>query len=222
VHRVYVPRLRRHQIENRLLALVKLDPPAEGPRGSPDQVGAEIRALLRHQPPHGAHFLPAQAAGRRSLGWCIGYLDLPSMPDARRDTARAMSRENVEIIRRGYAHFIATGDFLVEDVDPDFVWDMSTFRGWPERQTYVGIEGAREFMTSWLEAWEDWQIEVEELVDAGERVVAIVRQRGRSKTTGLPVDMRFAMVWTLRNGKQMRMQMYADSEEALEAAGLRE
>ena len=58
--------------------------------------------------------------------------------------------------------------------------------------------------------------------DAGERVVAIVNQRARSKTTGIPVDMRFAQVWSLRDGLAFRMQMYASVEEALEAAELSE
>jgi ketosteroid isomerase-like protein len=56
----------------------------------------------------------------------------------------------------------------------------------------------------------------------GERVVVILNQRGRSKATGIPVDMRFAQVWTLRDGQAIRMQMYASPEEALEAVGLSE
>jgi ketosteroid isomerase-like protein len=131
-----------------------------------------------------------------------------------------MSQQNVEIIRRGYERFIASGQLPEEIMDPEFVWDMSTFRGWPERQTYEGVEGAREFMSDWLEAWEDWKLALEELHDAGDRVVAIVSQRGRSKATGLPVDMRFAQVWTLRDGKQIRMEMYADPGEALRATGV--
>ncbi len=133
-----------------------------------------------------------------------------------------MSQENVETLRRGFEHFLSTGEFLAPIFHPDFVWDMSTFRGWPERQTYAGIEGAREFMAEWLDAWEDWELDVEELLDAGERVVAIVRQRGRSKATGVSVEMHFAQVWAFREGKQVRMEMYADPAEALEAVGLRE
>jgi ketosteroid isomerase-like protein len=132
-----------------------------------------------------------------------------------------MSQENVETVRRGYEHFSATGDFQQEIMDPDFAWDMSTFP-WPEQQVYPGIEGARKFIVDWLAAWDEWQIELERLLDAGDDVVAIVRQRGRSKATGLPVDMHFAQVWTLRNGKQIRMRMYTDPDDALEAAGLRE
>lgn len=130
-----------------------------------------------------------------------------------------MSAENVEIIRRGYEQFIATGEPPEDLIAPGFVWDMSTFRGWPERKTYEGVEGMLEFTAEWTSAWDDWQLEVEELIDADDEVVAIVRQRGRSKTTGLPVDMRFAQLWTLADGKQTRMRMYADPQEALRAAG---
>ncbi len=133
-----------------------------------------------------------------------------------------MSQENVEIVRRRYEYLAATGDYLSETHAPDFVWDMSKFRGWPEQQTYDGVEGARVFLRDWLEAWDDWEVEVEALHDAGDKVVAIVRQRGRSKTTGLHVEMSFGQVFSIRDGKLARMEMYADPVEALEAAGLSE
>ena len=134
-----------------------------------------------------------------------------------------MSRENVEMVRRGYGRWIATGEFSPELAHPDFVWDMSTFRGWPERQTYVGLEGIAECIAAWTEAWDDWELEVEDYIDAGDAgVVTIGRQRGRSKATGVPVEMRFGQVWTIQDGQSIRMQMYASPEDALEAAGLRE
>jgi ketosteroid isomerase-like protein len=131
-----------------------------------------------------------------------------------------MSRENVEVVRRGYEAFMASGDISGEIIAQDFVWDMSNFRDWPERQIYEGIEGTRAFMRDWLEAWDDWNLEIEELHDAGEQVVAIMRQRGRSKTSGLTVDMVFGQVWTVRDGRETRMEMYADRAEALAAVGL--
>jgi ketosteroid isomerase-like protein len=131
-----------------------------------------------------------------------------------------MAKENVEALARGYERFRETGEFLDELFDPEFVWDMSTFRGWPEAQTYAGVEGAREFMANWVDAWDDWELEVEALHDAGDSVVAIIRQRGRAKSTGLPVDMSFAQVWTFRGGKQIRMQAYDDPAEALRAHGI--
>jgi ketosteroid isomerase-like protein len=133
-----------------------------------------------------------------------------------------MSQENVEIVRRRYEHLAATGEHFTETTAPDFVWDMSNFRGWPEQQTYEGVEGARVFLRDWLEAWDDWEVEVEALHDAGDKVVALVRQHGRSKTSGLPVDMAYGQVWTIRDGVLARMEMYADPAEALQAVGLSE
>ena len=133
-----------------------------------------------------------------------------------------MSQGNVEVVRRGYEQFQATGQFVEGIVTADFVWDMSNFLGWPEQQVYEGVEGARSFLGDWAAAWDDWEFEVEALHDAGDRIVAVMRQRGRSKLTGAPVEMSLAQVWTLRDGKEARMDMYSDPAEALQAVGLRE
>jgi ketosteroid isomerase-like protein len=133
-----------------------------------------------------------------------------------------MSEENVEIVRDGLGRFAATRQFPAERVTADFVWDMSNFHGWPEQQVYEGADGARAFLREWMDAWENWEIEIGALHDAGDRVVALMRQRGRSKAAGMPVEMFFAQVWTLRDGKEARMEMYSDAAEALEAAGLSE
>jgi ketosteroid isomerase-like protein len=133
-----------------------------------------------------------------------------------------MSRENVEIVARGYAHFGATGELLIETLSADFVWDMSKFEGWPERPTYDGIDGAKEFIADWTAAWDDWKLEVKDLIDAGDQVVAIVHQQGRSKVTGVLVEMDFAQVWSLRDGAATCMEMYSDVSQAFEAVGLPE
>ena len=133
-----------------------------------------------------------------------------------------MSRENVEIVREGYERYAATGEYVGDLATDDFVWDMSNFHGWPEQQMYEGADGAGAFLREWVGAWEDWELELEALHDAGDKVVALVHQRGRSKVGGMPVEMSFAQVWTLRDGKQARMEMYSDRDEALEAAGLSE
>ena len=127
-----------------------------------------------------------------------------------------MSQENVEAMRRGYERFVATGEIRAH---PDLVWDVSKL-GWPGQQIYSGPEGANQFNAEWADAWDDWEFAPEDYIDAGEYVVVIVNQRGRSKATGIPVDMRFAQVWSFRDGQAIRMQMYASVDEALEAAGL--
>jgi ketosteroid isomerase-like protein len=132
------------------------------------------------------------------------------------DTRQAVSKENLEVMRRGYAHWLATGEIRAS---ADLVWDVSRL-GWPEQQIYHGAEGAMQFNAEWSDAWDDWQIGVEEYIDAGDRVLVILNQRGLAKVTGVPVDMRFAQVWTLRDGQAVLMQMYASVEEAMKDVGL--
>ncbi len=129
-----------------------------------------------------------------------------------------MSQENVDLIRQGYRYWKATGEV---NAHPDLVWDVTRL-GWPGQQIYSGPDGANRFNAEWADAWDDWEVELEDCLDFGERVVAIVNQRGRSKVTGIPVDMHFAQVWSLRDGLAFRMKMYASVEEALEDAELSE
>jgi ketosteroid isomerase-like protein len=131
-----------------------------------------------------------------------------------------MPGENIEVVREGYERTRNTGQLVLDLVTADFVWDMSHFHGWPEQQVYEGVDEARGFLEEWTGAWDDWEIEVDALREAGDKVLAIMRQRGRSKATGTPVDMSFAQVWTIRDGKQTRMDMYSDPAEAMEALGL--
>jgi ketosteroid isomerase-like protein len=55
-----------------------------------------------------------------------------------------------------------------------------------------------------------------------EENVVIVTQRGRSRATGVPVVMRFAQVWTMHDGRTIRMRMYANLDEAFKTVGLSE
>ena len=122
-------------------------------------------------------------------------------------------------MRRGYERFAATGEI---GPNPDSVWDVSRL-GWPDKQIYFGAEGANQFIAEWADAWDGWELTAEDFIyGPGSPVVVIVSQRGRSKATGIPVDMRFAQVWSFRDGQSIRMQMYSSVDEALEAAGLSE
>ncbi len=97
---------------------------------------------------------------------------------------------------------------------------MSHFHGWPEQRVYEGMEGANEFLAAWGDSWDEWVVEVQAMHDVGERVISIIRQRGRSKLSGMPSEMSFAMVWTFRDGKEARMDMYSDPDEARRAFGV--
>ena len=133
-----------------------------------------------------------------------------------------MSKQNVELVRRAYAHTRATGQVYAEGFAPGFVWDMSKYEGWPERQRYEGADGAQSFVDDWGGAWDDWDLEIQEIYDAGDKVVVVVQQRGRARTTGIALDMLFAQVWTIHDGRATRADMYSDPADALKAVGLEE
>jgi uncharacterized protein len=129
-----------------------------------------------------------------------------------------MSSENVEIVRRATdAYRRGALDEGATWMDPAIVWDMSRLQV-PDAAVYRGFDGLLTFFSLWQESWESLELEPLEFIDAGDQVVTVVRQSGRGRLSGAEVEHRFAQVWTLRDGKIVRMDMYPDREAALEAA----
>jgi hypothetical protein len=87
---------------------------------------------------------------------------------------------------------------------------------------YRGVEEVRQFWREWLAAWETIEFEYE-LVDAGDRVVALIDQRMRGRSTGIEVAFaKYAQVCTFRDGLLVHWKAYASQSKALKAVGLRE
>jgi ketosteroid isomerase-like protein len=63
---------------------------------------------------------------------------------------------------------------------------------------------------------------VDQLVDHGDQVIAISRQRGRGASSGVAAELEQGLIFTLRDGEVVRVEIYGDPEKALEATGLRE
>lgn len=132
-----------------------------------------------------------------------------------------MPEGNLETARRAYEHFVATGEPLEEAIHRDFVLDMSTFRGWLERQRYEGIEGLREFIGDWFGTWEaGGDFDVTELLEADEKVLILIHLRGRARGSGVPVEMEISHLITFSDGKQIRLAAYASHAEGFAAAGI--
>jgi ketosteroid isomerase-like protein len=131
-----------------------------------------------------------------------------------------MSRENVEIVRRMWDAFLAADfqtalSFYAEDVE----WDGTNL---PDGKIGRGHEAILDHVTRWNEAWDDWTVDVERVLEAGsDHVVLLMRERGRSES-GLSMDERHAELYTLRDGKIVRREGFSDPNQALEAAGLQE
>ena len=91
-----------------------------------------------------------------------------------------------------------------------------------EERPFSGLDSIRDNIERWASAWKDFEVTAEEFLDAGDRVVVTARHRGRGRESGAMVDARFYLVYTLRHGKVIRADEYADRAAALEAARLSE
>jgi hypothetical protein len=142
-----------------------------------------------------------------------------------------MSRENVELWRAFIEDFRAgtsesdreaTLTKMAELWDPEIEWDASGSALPDIDGVYRGIEAVRGFWREWLAAWEFVEFEYE-LVDAGDRVVVLLDQRMRGRSTGIEVPLgKYAQVATFRDGLMVHWKLYVSQAEALEAVGLRE
>src|SRR5262245_10301848 len=134
-----------------------------------------------------------------------------------------MSQENVEVVRHaleawGRGDREAAADLL----DPEVEWRMPP--NIPEAGTYRGRDEVVQRLDEFLDAWDALAVTVEKLMDAGDRVVALVRYSGRGRESGIEIGgvSTDAQVWTLRDGKALKVELYAGTADALEAAGLTE
>jgi len=141
-----------------------------------------------------------------------------------RDTERAMSQENVETIRRMYERWLRDDASLFDTFDQEIELHPDPSADWVGvNDIYRGHDGVRSYMAQVYEAFEDYRPEVEDLLDAGDKVITLAIEHGRGRRSGARVEARrTAHVWTMRANKAIRLDLYLDRAEALEAAGLRE
>jgi uncharacterized protein len=134
-----------------------------------------------------------------------------------------MSKENVEIVRRLWQAFADGGmDALMEYFDPEINW--RAMEGAPDDVGEMnGRDAVRWYMQDWLDTFEDITSVPMELLDGGDdHVVATIHVTGRARLSGIETELRYAIVYTLRDGKIVRGREYADRQQAVEAAGLAE
>jgi uncharacterized protein len=81
-------------------------------------------------------------------------------------------------------------------------------------------EETSERLRQWLSPWEDWRCEAEELIPAGDSVLVLTRYMGRGKGSDVAVDTRGAHLWTFRDGKVVRLEVFSSRARARAAAGL--
>jgi ketosteroid isomerase-like protein len=131
-----------------------------------------------------------------------------------------VSQENVDTVLKAYAAFL-DGDLttVLQQFDPEVV----SYTAAPlDPAEYRGHEGFLAWCDNWLSTSDEFTMEVEGHVDAGEAVILRARPRATGQTSGVPVERTFWFVHVLSGGRIARIGIHATEEQALDAAGLSE
>jgi ketosteroid isomerase-like protein len=128
-----------------------------------------------------------------------------------------MSQKNVELVRAAWDAY-SRGDYdrIAGFHDPHIV--VVTL----EDGAVYGNNAVLANYERWDEAWEGAETSLEEVLGHGDRVFVAARFHARGRASGVEVETSLYEVYTVRDGKVLRIDEYATRDEALEAAGLRE
>jgi ketosteroid isomerase-like protein len=128
------------------------------------------------------------------------------------------SNDNVEVMRAGLAAFGEGGvEALLPYIHPEF--EMTTPPNLAaEPDTYRGHDGMRRYFESFYDAMDEISFEAAELIAAGEAVVVPMTLHARGRTTAIETAQEVVTTWWLRDGKAIRVDIFASLDEALEAA----
>ncbi|MEA2271974.1 MAG: hypothetical protein QOI98_682 [Solirubrobacteraceae bacterium] len=130
-----------------------------------------------------------------------------------------MSLTNVDVVRVGVERWVADRD--TSWMSDDFVWDLTHYEGWPDKAVHRGLEEFNAFAETWFEPFEEWRQEIERIEELSDgRVLAVLHQYGRLRGSNAEVEMRYAIVFTVRDEKVAVGEAYMPVELALVAFAL--
>jgi ketosteroid isomerase-like protein len=129
-----------------------------------------------------------------------------------------VSQENVDVIRRIYAVWAKEGSPVRSGLlDPDIEWVNPPDA--VEHGTHRGLDAFAGAVDAVSDTFEGVGVDIDEILDAGDRVVVLATLRGRGRGSGADVERRQGYVWTLRDGKVIRFQWFNNPDDAMSAAG---
>lgn len=132
-----------------------------------------------------------------------------------------MSSENVAVIREIYEAF-GVGDVpgVLGRMGPDIVWNEAENFPYADNNPYHGPQAvAAGVFARCVSEWEGFAVAMDDLIDGGDRVVALGRYNGVAKNTGRPMNPQAVHVWTLEDGKAIAFQQYIDTLDVARAVG---
>jgi ketosteroid isomerase-like protein len=132
-----------------------------------------------------------------------------------------MSQENVELVRRIY-EAVNRGELDTANsyVHPEI--EFHTYAQSPEAGVYRGKEAVLKYNRDLFAQFESIRFDVDELVDAGDRVVVVTTQHAVPKGGRQEMNVHVAEVWVVRDGLLAGRRSYSTRAEALEAVGIQE
>jgi ketosteroid isomerase-like protein len=125
-----------------------------------------------------------------------------------------VTEANVEALQRGY-EALNSGDLslVLELLDPDLEWHEPGDS--PEAGTHHGRDSFERFFRSWIDSFDEFRVEPEQVVQRGNDLVAVVRQSGRGRASGVEIEIRLAHIWTVEDGRAVRWEAVANPDHAL-------
>jgi ketosteroid isomerase-like protein len=133
-----------------------------------------------------------------------------------------MSRQQVDRLRLAY-EALNSGDLdaATAGLPPDFEFIPPPML--PEGDTYRGPQGLRELWQTWRGTFPDFRVQVDEMIDAGDKVIVMAAVSGTATDSGLEVKTpSFAWVWSFDGDTPIRMEAMPNRATAVEAVGLSE
>jgi ketosteroid isomerase-like protein len=143
-----------------------------------------------------------------------------------------MSAANVELVKsvmpsetdlvQVLASDVPAATFLgdVSAVDPNIEVEFAGSVSGAQASSYRGTEGLVEGWRDWLTPWQSYRFEVEDFIDAGDRVLTLVRVRATTSRHGVELEHSPAVVWTVEQGMVVAVHFFLERPEAFEFAGL--
>jgi ketosteroid isomerase-like protein len=131
-----------------------------------------------------------------------------------------MSQENVEIVRAGFEAWNASGEPDFSIYHPALVYHPRADE--PDPSPHIGREAFEQLALGFVEALSTVKFDVDELIDAGDQVIASTVLHGRGSASGADVTDAYVFVYRLRDGLIVEGWEYRTRQEALKAVGLAE
>jgi hypothetical protein len=133
-----------------------------------------------------------------------------------------MSQESLAVVK-GIYDALGSGDApaALALMDPGIVWYEAENHPYAGGNPYVGSQAVvAGVFAHYATDWDGFAVDVAELIDGGESVVALGRYRGTYKPSGTSMDLQMAHIWRIADGKAVHFQQYADTLQAVRTMGL--